>query len=172
MLKLVNLTGEELRFSVYKPKFEAENATLEKHGPIGIVFIPAAGKAELIGHEKSQEEPSIYADAGMANWPSCAGASTRYGFKIYTAICRFDGFEGLYNCRNVRGVPEPQQDTIYVVPVEVAKALRGRRDVIGQYTGNNICNACWNRITGKPVYRHYFMYYHEDGDDYRFWFEY
>ena len=172
MLKLVNLTGEELRFSVYKQKFEAENAMLTKDGLTDIMIIPATGKAELLGYDpEARDFPASYADDGMANYPAQAGCGTKWGFTLYTSICDLRGFEDLYNEKNVVGVPEPQKDTIYIVPNYVAKALRGRKDVIGQYTGRNICNACWNSNTGEVIYRHYFTWYHDFNEYWRFWFE-
>lgn len=171
MLKLVNLTGEEVRISVYKPNFEAENAKLVKDGPTDIMIIPAAGKADLVGYDPEARVPASYADDGMANYPAQAGCGTKWGFTLYTSICDLRGFEDLYNEKNVVGVPEPQEDTIYIVPNYVAKALRGREDVIGQYTGNNIFNACWNSKTGEVNYRHYFTWYHDYDEHWRFWFE-
>ena len=74
MLKLVNLTGEEVRISVYKPNFEAENAMLVKDGPTDIMVIPATGKAELVGYDpEARDFPASYADNGMANYPAQQG---------------------------------------------------------------------------------------------------
>lgn len=145
---LVNLTGEDIKYM----SNDGEIKTI----PIG---------EETIDFKHDTPDGigvSIYPDYGMTGYPKMAGQPTEYGFRVYSAKVELpDNLKDKYTYQELTMYPEPKDGVVYIVPNDVAIALRSRDDILGQYTKNNVTNACWDSKTAKVMYRWCFMKYHE-----------